>query len=172
MFPFLTLLWSWDSCWNMSKDEHFPIVSFVWWAFYIASGFCWHTLYIASLSPPWEWRGGGERGFISQQTSKLIPSCRFSLSLEHCSVCLPRKIVIHNVGIFYRVEVGVALKAVLPRYRKWKKLKSFIFFKCFPAPVACFQLIDSSEGWRLVDVDFFPDCFSPQNISRERSRKL
>ena len=34
MFPFLTLPWSWDSCcWSMSKDDHFPVVGFVWQAF-------------------------------------------------------------------------------------------------------------------------------------------
>ena len=34
MFSFLTLFWSWNSCcWSISKDDHFPIVSFVWRAF-------------------------------------------------------------------------------------------------------------------------------------------
>ena len=40
MFPFLTLFWSWDSCcWSMSKDDHFPIVSFVWQAFLLSVRF-------------------------------------------------------------------------------------------------------------------------------------
>ena len=32
----------------MSKDDHFPIVDFVWLAFLKASGFCWRTLYIVN----------------------------------------------------------------------------------------------------------------------------
>ena len=30
MLHFLTMFWSWDRCcWSMSKDDHFPIISFV-----------------------------------------------------------------------------------------------------------------------------------------------
>ena len=52
MFSFLTLFWSWDSCcWSISKDVHFPMASFALRAFNLASGFCWHTLYIYIYGP-------------------------------------------------------------------------------------------------------------------------
>ena len=48
MFPFLNLFWSWDSfCWSMSKDDHFPIISFVWWTFLYSIRFLQtHPVYI------------------------------------------------------------------------------------------------------------------------------
>ena len=47
MFLFLT----WDSCcWSMSKDDHFPIVSFVWRAFLFTVRFLLtHPVYVYSM---------------------------------------------------------------------------------------------------------------------------
>ena len=47
MFPFLTLFWSRDSCnWSMSKDDHFPTISFVQWVFlYSVRSLLTHPVY-------------------------------------------------------------------------------------------------------------------------------
>ena len=40
MFHFLSFFWPRDSChWSMSKDDHFPNISFVQWAFLYSVGF-------------------------------------------------------------------------------------------------------------------------------------
>ena len=67
MFPFETLFWSWDSCcWSMSKDDHFPIVGFVWWAFlYRVSFLLTHPVYIARFR-------GKTKVFCSLQTRAAV----------------------------------------------------------------------------------------------------
>ena len=75
MFLFLTLFWSWDSCcWSMSKDDHFPIVSFVLWAFLykclvFADAPC--TLYVRTKHLHLFWGEGKKPNYESNQENGL-----------------------------------------------------------------------------------------------------
>ena len=105
MFPFLTLFWSWDSCcWSMSKNDHFPIVSFVWWAFLFSLRFLlmhpaynlvmWLTpLYsVQQWAQPWKRWCSLRRKVLSMlgRTRKYTPVQPGvkSVDLLYCSVIL------------------------------------------------------------------------------------
>ena len=101
MFLFLTLFWLWDSCsWRCSKDDHFPIVTFVWQAFlYSVRIFLMHP--VTEEVDDWRTATAWYRLDYCVQLYQSLP-CAGGMLYDDCSPYIQKDIVRDCVSaLFY-----------------------------------------------------------------------